>query len=88
MWARGSRDRHTINAIPVTPETAALARRIVWFEEPETALADPVRFIAYALAGATYEDMKILRRFVSENDVREALDHAPPGIIDPRSWAY
>jgi hypothetical protein len=32
--------------------------------------------------------MKILRGFVSEDDVREAMDHAPPGIIDPRSWAY
>jgi hypothetical protein len=25
---------------------------------------------------------------VSDDDFREALDHAPPGIIDPRSWAY
>jgi hypothetical protein len=23
-----------------------------------------------------------------EADFREALDKAPPGIIDPRSWAY
>jgi hypothetical protein len=29
----------------------------------------------------------ILRAFVTVDDLREALDHAPPGIIDPRSWA-
>ena len=33
-------------------------------------------------------DMKLLRRYVSDEDFREALDKAPPGIIDPRSWAY
>jgi hypothetical protein len=32
--------------------------------------------------------MKLLRQFLSDDDLREALDHAPPGIIDPRSWAY
>lgn len=74
--------------IPLNPETAAVARRVVWFEEPGEALADPIRFMAYAMASATHEDMKLLRRYVSDDDFREALDKAPPGIIDPRSWAY
>jgi hypothetical protein len=74
--------------IPLTPETEALARRLVWFESAEDALADPIRFVAYAFARATHEDMKILRRIVTDDDLREALDNAPPGIIDPRSWAY
>ena len=77
-----------MNAIPLTEETAAIARRVVWFEPPAEALADPVRFMAYALAAATHEDLRILRRFVSEADMLEVLDRAPPGIIDRRSWAY
>ena len=74
--------------IPLTPETAALAARLVWFEPPAQALADPARFAAYAFARATHADMKILRAHLSDDDLREALDRAPPGIIDPRSWAY
>jgi hypothetical protein len=74
--------------LPLTPETEALARRLVWFEEPAEALADPVRFLAYAFARASHEDMKIIRQFLGDDDLREALDHAAPGIIDPRSWAY
>jgi len=35
-----------------------------------------------------HEDMRVLRRYVSDDDFREALDRAPPGIIDARSWAY
>lgn len=74
--------------LPRTPDIKAVARRVVWFEDPDEALSDPIRFMAYAMAAATHADMKLLRRHVSDDDFREALDKAPPGIIDPRSWAY
>jgi hypothetical protein len=77
-----------MKTIPLTPDTEALARRLVWFEPPTEALSDTSRFVAYALVRATHEDMTLLRKFLSDDDLREALDHAPPGIIDPRSWAY
>jgi len=77
-----------MNAIPVTPMTLELARRIIWFEPPEQALSDPIRFMAYAMTYARHEDMQEIRRYVSDDDIREAIDHAPAGIIDPRSWAY
>lgn len=74
--------------IPLNEETEAIARRVIWFEPPAEALEDPIRFMAYAMASATHDDMKVLRRYISDADFREALDKAPPGIIDPRSWAY
>jgi hypothetical protein len=77
-----------VTPIPLNEETAAVARRVVWFEPPAEALADPIRFMAYAMASATHADMQVIRRYVSDDDFREALDRAPPGIIDPRSWAY
>ena len=77
-----------MKSIPLTPDTEALARRIVWFEPPQEALSDTFRFVAYAVSRATHKDMKLLRRFLNDDDLRQALDHAPPGIIDPRSWAY
>lgn len=77
-----------MKTLPLTPVTEALSRRLVWFEEPKEALSDTFRFVAYALARATHEDMKIVRSFLTDDDMREALDHAPSGIIDPRSWAY
>ncbi len=74
--------------IPRNAETEPLARRMVWFEPPAEALADPIRFMAYVLAHATVEDLTIVRRYVSDEGFREALERAPPGIIDARSWAY
>ena len=74
--------------IPITAETLKAAREIIWFEEPENALTDPIRFMAYAMTYATPEAMRVIRQYVSDEEVRQALDAAPPGIIDPRSWAY
>src|ERR1700674_3738314 len=74
--------------IPITSQTLGIARNIIWFEPPEKALADPIRFVAYAMTYALPEDMRVIRQYVSDDDFREALDRAPAGIVDPRSWAY
>ena len=73
---------------PLTLETEALARRLIWFEPPAKALSDPIRLLAYAFANGTVEDMRVIRSWLDDDDLREALDKAPPGIIDPRSWNY
>jgi hypothetical protein len=77
-----------VKPIPLNAATRKLARRLIWFETPSRALADPVRFMAYAFSLATPGDMAVLADHVDEDGMREALDTAPPGIIDPRSWAY
>jgi len=77
-----------VNSLPLTREFEAISRRVIWFEEPAQAVSDPVRFIAYAMTYATYEDMKAIREHFSDDDLRKALRDAPPGIIDPRSWSY
>jgi hypothetical protein len=77
-----------MKAIPLNEETATIAAQIIWFEPPTKSLSDPVRFMAYAMTYAMHEEMRVIRRYVSDEDFKEALDHAPPGIIDPRSWAY
>jgi hypothetical protein len=77
-----------VKALPLTEDFFALAARVIWFEPPDVALRDVTRFMAYAFRYATHEDMKVLRSILSDDDLREALASAPPGIIDPRSWSY
>ena len=43
--------------LPQTPEFLRMAQRVIWFEPPEVALADPIRLVAYAMATSTPEDM-------------------------------
>ena len=74
--------------LPRNTDLLRVAPRVIWFEPPEEALANPVRFMAYLMTYGTLEDIKVVRRYLGLNDFREALEHAPPGIIDGRSWAY
>jgi hypothetical protein len=69
---------------PLTHELLNVARRVVWFRNPEEEQADPVHFMAYG----TNEDLKALQGIVGKNEFDEVLEKAPPGIFDPRSWAY
>jgi hypothetical protein len=75
-------------SLPLTQEMRQVAARIIWFEPAEKALGDAPRFIAYAMRYATHDDMKRIRAHVSDDEFRAAIDAAPPGIVDPRSWAY
>jgi len=77
-----------MNPLPLTPEIKEVSLRVLWFEKPEQAIADPIRFASYAMTYGAHEDMKILRRYLSDDDLREALSDAPAGIFDARSWAY
>jgi hypothetical protein len=77
-----------MKALPHNADLLDLAPRVIWFEPPEQALAEPVRFLAYVMTYGTVQDIAVVRRYVELGDFREALDHAPPGIMDERSWAY
>jgi hypothetical protein len=33
-------------------------------------------------------DMRVIGKYLSDDDLREAIEQAPAGIFDPRSWAY
>jgi hypothetical protein len=74
--------------LPAIPALLAVAQRVVWFKDPAEALADPVHFLAHVMTYGTPEDLRALQNVVTASDYREALEQAPPGIFDPRSWAY
>jgi hypothetical protein len=77
-----------VKPLPHTPALLRAAKRIVWFKAPGEALDDPVELLAYAMKGATDEDMALLLDHVGISGLREAIDNAPPGVIDARSWSY
>jgi hypothetical protein len=77
-----------MNPLPHNADLLRLAPRVVWFEPAERALAEPVRFLVYVMTYGTAEEIAVVRRYVDLDDFRHALEHAPPGIMDERSWAY
>jgi hypothetical protein len=77
-----------MKTLPLTPEICAIAQRVIWFEAPNQALAITPRFLAYGMTYGNHADIEIVRQHRLDDEQREALDQAPPGIFDPRSWAY
>lgn len=74
--------------LPDTPELRSVAQRIVWFRPPEDALQHPYELLSYAFQHGTPEDMALLLAILGNGGLIDALEHAHPGIISPRSWAY
>lgn len=66
----------------------AMARRLMWWKSPDQALADPHRLLAQVMVLGTADDIGVARRHFSEDDFRRVLERPPPGVFDPRSWAY
>jgi hypothetical protein len=73
---------------PRTPELLAVAERVVWFQTPVAALADPVHFLAHLMTYGTVEDLRSVGDVANADDFRAVLDQAPAGFFDKRSWAY
>jgi hypothetical protein len=65
-----------------------VARRLFWWKEPAAALAYPSRFVAQVMVYGTPEDLAVARAHFPESTFRAVLADPPPGLFDPRSWAY
>jgi len=74
--------------LKLTADLRRAAEHCLWFEPPEQAIGDTSRLAAYILTYGTPEDTCALRDQLDDEALAECLDHAPPGIFDPRSWAY
>ena len=74
--------------LPQNSDLLKVAPGVIWFESPERALANPIRFLTYLMTYGTADEVAIVMRYVSLEGFREALEQAPPGIFDERSWNY
>ena len=63
------------------PTLREVARRVVWFKQPDEALASPLHFLGHVMTYGTPEDL----RAVYEVVLREfADDHPRGGALSPR----
>ena len=69
-------------------ELARVASRCVPHQSPEITLLDTNFFLAHFFTCGEIEDIVVINRHFDKDALSNALQNAPPGIIDPRSWAY
>ncbi len=54
--------------LPLNETFSGVAKRVIWFESPNEALQDTVRFVAYAMTHATFDDMQTIREQLSDDE--------------------
>jgi hypothetical protein len=67
---------------------AKIAARYVWWQPPETTLARPHHFLCQLMTLGTADDVRVVRRELGDAAFVDALEHAPAGVMDPKSWNY
>src|SRR4051794_1823347 len=69
-------------------ELEEVARRCVWWAAADEALANTPQFLCHVMVYGLWQDAVIIRRRFSSAELRHALEHAPAGLFDLRSWHY
>ncbi len=55
---------------------------------PEVASSRPEVLLCQVMQLGTWEDFRLARELFGEAAIKDALLHAPPGILDKRSWNF
>ena len=67
-------------------DLAAVARRVVWFDQPERVLANTKYFLTYLMNYGTNDDLEIARKYYSDADFETALSNPVPGVFFRDAW--
>jgi hypothetical protein len=65
-----------------------VAKRVVWFKQPEETLSETRLFLAHVMTYGTLEDIVTVMKYYSDADFDLVLKDPPAGIFDLRSWNY
>jgi len=64
------------------------ARKYIWWQTPDSAVANPRRIFAQVMNIGTFEDAQALLEFAGKAELRQVLQDAHPGEFSDRSWHY
>jgi hypothetical protein len=69
-------------------EMARIARRVCWWQSAEATLENTPLFLCRVMVFGTWADVCFTLDKYGYVSFREALQSAPPGLFDNRSWHY
>ena len=66
----------------------ALARKYLWWLDPDEAVRQPDRLVAQVMNMGTFEDARTVEGQLGEAFLRGVLERAAPGWFDERPWTF
>ena len=63
-----------------------VARKVLWFETSEEALADLPTFLTHVMVYGSAADVAVVEEFVPLEEFRKVLQNAPSGVFTMEAW--
>ena len=73
-------------ATPYPTELIRVARKVVWYDTPEQALADLPTLLAHVMVYGSPADVAMVEQFVPEEEFKRVLENAPAGLFTTELW--
>ena len=73
-------------ATPYPVELPRVAKKVVWYDRPDEALADLPEFLAHVMSYGSAADVETVERFVPAEEFRNVLRSAPAGVFTEEAW--
>ena len=71
---------------PHPPELIRVARKVVWYDRPEEALADLPAFLAQVMTYGSPADVRTVEQYIPLEEFRRVLENAPAGVFTKDRW--
>ena len=75
-----------ILASPYPEELLQVARKVVWYDQPELTLADIRTFLAHLMVYGSPADVTVAERYVPQEEFLKVLEDAPAGVFTQDAW--
>ncbi|MEX2264373.1 MAG: hypothetical protein WD696_20630 [Bryobacteraceae bacterium] len=72
--------------VPYPVELLKVARKVVWYDDPEQTLARLPIFLAHLMVYGSAADVAAAERYIPKDEFREVLRNAPAGIFTQEAW--
>ena len=70
----------TLN-VPYPPDLLRIARKVVWYDQPEQTLEDLDTFLANLMVYGSPMDVAVTGQYVPVEEFRRVLENAPAGLF-------
>ena len=71
---------------PYPAELLRVARKVVWYQNPEETLADLMTFLTHLMVYGSADDVSVAEGYVPAEEFRKVLENSPAGVFTQDVW--
>lgn len=71
---------------PYPPDLLRIARKVVWYDQPEQTLAHLDTYLAHLMVYGSSADVAVTGQYVPIEEFRRVLGNAPAGLFTQEVW--